>query len=105
MNLTHAPIRGKIYHPKAHPSAVPKNDDQSHPMELTPFPAPAPDGAGHEKGLVMKEKAKVFVIDAVDIIWDWLFAHDLLVSIVSSIIGSVFGVWLAFELIQIITKT
>ena len=52
----------------------------------------------------MKEKAKVFVIDAVDIIWDWLFAHDLLVSIVSSI-GSVFGVWLAFELIQIITKT
>lgn len=23
-----------------------KNDDQSHPMELTPFPAPAPDGAG-----------------------------------------------------------
>ena len=66
---------------------------------------PAPDGAGHEKGLVMKEKAKVFVIDAVDIIWEWLFAHDLLVSIVSSIIGSVFGVWLAFELIQIITKT
>ena len=53
----------------------------------------------------MKEKAKVFVIDAVDIIWDWLFAHDLLVSIVSSIIGSVFGVWLAFELIQIKTKT
>ena len=35
----------------------------------------------------MKEKAKVFVIDAVDIIWDWLFAHDLLVSIVSSIIS------------------
>lgn len=53
----------------------------------------------------MKEKAKVFVIDAVDIIWDWLFAHDLLVSIVSSIIGSVFGVWLAFEfVIPLITQ-
>ena len=25
-----------------------ENDDQSHPMELTPFPAPAPDGAGKE---------------------------------------------------------
>ena len=73
-----------------------------HPTEKK---RPAPDGAGHEKGLVMKEKAKVFVIDAVDIIWDWMFAHDLLVSIVSSIMGSVFGVWLAFELIQIITKT
>ena len=42
---------------------------------------------------------------AVDIIWDWLFAHDLLVSIVSSIIGSVFGVWLAFEfVIPLITQ-
>lgn len=54
---------------------------------------------------VLKRNQKVFVIDAVDIIWDWLFAHDLLVSIVSSIIGSVFGVWLAFEfVIPLITQ-
>ncbi len=53
----------------------------------------------------MKGKAKGFVIEAVDIIWDWLFAHDLLVSIVSSIIGSIFGVWLAFKfVIPLITQ-
>lgn len=54
----------------------------------------------------MKGKAKGFVIDSVDIIWDWLFAHDLWVSIASYIIGSIFGVWLAFKfVILLITQT
>lgn len=32
----------------------------------------------------------------IDVVFDWMMSHDLLVRIVSSIIGSLLGIWLVW---------
>lgn len=67
------------------------------------------DGSSLHSMPPARRKFSELVREGVDRIWDWMFAHELLVTIVSSVFGSILGIWLAFEFVipimaQIITQ-